>query len=115
METNLAPVLILTVIALVFLLFWVLVALPQRRARQTQEQIINELKVGEQVVTVGGIIGKLTQLDIDKDIAKIEIAPGLEIRIIPSAISHPLDIMQRLKTAEKNADKPKPKTTGRAK
>ncbi len=101
----LVPIVLLTVIALVFVLFWVLVALPQQRARKTQEAIISELKVGEQVVTVGGMVGKLTQLDIDKDIARLEIAPGVEIRIIPASISHPLDIMRRLDTAQASADK----------
>jgi len=97
---GLIPVLLLTVIAIVFLLFWVLVALPQRRARSTQEDIIKNLKVGEQVVTVGGMVGKLTQLDLEKDIARLEIAPGVEVRMIPAAISHPLDIMKRLDKAQ---------------
>jgi preprotein translocase subunit YajC len=109
-----APILILTVIALVFLLFWVLVALPQRRARKTQEDIISALKVGEQVVTVGGMIGKLTQLDLDQDIARIEVASGVEIRIIPAAISHPLDIMRRLDKAQAAAEN-KPKITAKKK
>lgn len=105
MDSNgLIPVLLLTVIAIVFLLFWILVALPQRRARTTQEDIVKNLKVGEQVVTVGGMVGKLTQLDIDKDVARIEVAPGIEVRIIPAAISHPLDIMQRLNKAQADAD-----------
>jgi preprotein translocase subunit YajC len=87
------------------LLFWVLVALPQRRARKTQEDIVSQIKVGEQVVTVGGIIGKLTYIDLDKDLARIEVAPGTEVRIIPSAISHPLNIMKRLQAAEEKATK----------
>lgn len=97
---GLIPVLLLTVIAIVFLLFWVLVALPQRRARSTQEDIIKNLKVGEQVVTVGGMVGRLTKLDLEKDIARLEIAPGVEVRMIPAAISHPLDIMNRLDKAQ---------------
>lgn len=107
---TLVPVLILTVIALVFLLFWVLVALPQRRARSTQEDIIKNLKVGEQVVTVGGIVGKLTHLNLEKDVARLEIAPGVEVRVIPAAISHPLDIMQRLDKAQASAESKNKKT-----
>jgi preprotein translocase subunit YajC len=107
---TLVPVLILTVIALVFLLFWVLVALPQRRARSTQEDIIKNLKVGEQVVTVGGIVGKLTHINLEKDVARLEIAPGVEVRVIPAAISHPLDIMQRLDKAQASAESKNKKT-----
>jgi len=107
---TLVPELILTVIALVFLLFWVLVALPQRRARSTQEDIIKNLKVGEQVVTVGGIVGKLTHINLEKDVARLEIAPGVEVRVIPAAISHPLDIMQRLDKAQASAESKNKKT-----
>ncbi len=103
------PVLLLTVIALVFILFWVLVALPQRRARKTQEDIVSNLKIGEQVVTVGGLIGRLTYLDLDKDLARLEIAPGMEVRVIPAAISHPLDIMRRLDAAQAQAEAKPPK------
>jgi preprotein translocase subunit YajC len=104
MTDSIAPVLVLTVIAIVFVLFWVLVALPQKRARQTQQEIVKNLKVGEQVVTVGGLIGKLTYLDEEKDMARIEIAPGVEVRVIPAAISHPLDIMRRLDNAQAAAE-----------
>jgi preprotein translocase subunit YajC len=35
---------------------WVLVALPQKRARSTQLEVLGQLKVGDEVVTVGGMI-----------------------------------------------------------
>ncbi len=103
MDSNYALLILLTAIALVFILVWILVAVPQRRARQNQEQVLQEIKVGEQVVTVGGLIGKLTQFDRENDIARIEIAKGIEVRVIPAAISHPLDYMQRVQDAERKA------------
>ena len=33
--------------------------------------------------------------------ARIEIAPGVQVRIIPAAISHPLDYMQRVEQAKR--------------
>ncbi len=115
MTDSLAPVLVLTVIAIVFVLFWVLVALPQKRARQTQQEVIKNLKTGEQVVTVGGLVGKLTYLDEEKDMARIEIAPGVEVRVIPAAISHPLDIMRRLDNAQAAAEGKSGKSTKNSK
>jgi preprotein translocase YajC subunit len=53
----------------------VVVVVPQNRARKTQERILEELKPGEQIVTVGGIIGKLTYLNRDEDLARIEVPP----------------------------------------
>jgi len=50
-----------------------------------------ELNVGSEVITVGGIIGKLTYLDVEAKRARIEIADGVEMRIVLAAISRPLE------------------------
>lgn len=109
MDLGAGAIVLATSIAVVFLLVWVVVVVPQNRARKNQERVIEELKIGEQIVTVGGVIGKLTYLNREEDLARIEVAPGVEIRIIPAAISHPLDYMQRLARLEREASQPKPK------
>jgi preprotein translocase subunit YajC len=100
-QTNFAVIVLLTAIALVFFLIWVVVVLPQNRARKTQQQVVADLKVGDEIVTVGGVIGKLTYLNEQEDMARIEVAQGVEVRIIPAAISHPLDYMQRVERAKR--------------
>jgi len=114
MDVTLASVVLLVTVAFVFLLVWVIVILPQNRARKNQEQVVADLNIGEQIVTVGGVIGKLTYLDREKDLAKIEVAPGVEIRIIPAAISHPLDYMDRVRRLERESNKPASKKTDKA-
>jgi len=111
MDLTLAVVVLTITIAFVFFLVWVIVVVPQNRARKTQERILEEIKLGEQVVTVGGIIGKLTYLNREEDMARIEVAPGVEIRIIPAAISHPLDYLDRLARMEQAASQPKRQTS----
>ncbi|MCS6848719.1 MAG: preprotein translocase subunit YajC [Anaerolineae bacterium] len=115
MDLTLAVVVLAITIAFVFILVWVIVVVPQNRARKNQERVIEELKIGEQIVTVGGVIGKLTYLNREEDLARIEVAPGVEIRIIPAAISHPLDYMQRLARMEQEASQPKAQQKARAK
>lgn len=99
-QTNFGIVILMTSIAIVFLLIWIVVVLPQNRARKVQQEVVSDLKVGDQIVTVGGIIGKLTYLNTSEDMARIEISNGVEMRIIPAAISHPLDYKQRLQKAK---------------
>lgn len=117
MDAGFGIVVLATTIAVVFLLVWVVVIVPQNRARKNQERVVEELRIGEQIVTVGGVIGKLTYLNRDEDLAKIEVSPGVEIRIIPASISHPLDYMQRVQRLEReaNAPKQKPEATATAK
>lgn len=101
MDLGLFAILLVVVLAAILLLIWFIVLMPQNRARKTQERVVSELKVGEQIVTVGGLIGKLTYLNRDEDVARIEIASGVEVKIIPAAISHPFDYMDRLRAAER--------------
>ncbi len=69
-------------VLLIALMFW-----PQWQARRRQQQQMKELKPGDQIVTVGGIIGKLTSVNSEENRATIEVAPGVEIAILPAAIS----------------------------
>jgi preprotein translocase subunit YajC len=80
--------------------FWLIVVVPQRRARDNQVAVLRDLKTGDKIVTVGGIVGKLTYLNREEDIARVEIAKGVEVEIIPSAISHPYNYMDRLAALE---------------
>ncbi|MGQ9813923.1 MAG: preprotein translocase subunit YajC [Candidatus Roseilinea sp.] len=107
MDAGFAIVVFFSTVAFVFLLVWIVVIVPQNRARKNQEQVVSDLKIGEEIVTVGGIVGRLTYLNREEDIARIEVAKGVEVRIIPAAISHPLNFMQRLER-EKRAGQSKP-------
>ncbi len=107
MDAGFAVIVFFSTVAFVFLLVWLVVIVPQNRARKNQEQVVSDLKIGEEIVTVGGVIGKLTYLNRDEDIARIEVAKGVEVRIIPAAISHPLDFMQRVQR-DKRAGQAKP-------
>ncbi len=75
--------LIMIVALLVFLV------LPQWMARRRQKQREVNLKVGDTVVTIGGFIGELTMLEPERNLAKIKVAEGVELRIIPAAIRGP--------------------------
>lgn len=77
---------IILIVGLMGFMFW-----SQWRARKRMEQQINELVEGQRVVTIGGIYGKLTQIDRERGMARLEIAPNVEIEIGLRAISHAVD------------------------
>jgi preprotein translocase subunit YajC len=74
--------LLLIVVAFVFLYF-VLIR-PQRRRQMATRQMLADLAVGDEVVTAGGIYGRVSELH-DDDVM-VEIAPGLQVRIARRAI-----------------------------
>jgi preprotein translocase subunit YajC len=47
---------------LIFGIFYVLVILPQKRQRQQLQEMITQLKINDEVVTNGGIIGKIKEV-----------------------------------------------------
>ena len=73
----------LIIIAFGFLYF-VLVR-PQKKRQIAQMRMLNELAVGDEVVTAGGIYGEIVGLG-DEDV-KVRIAPDIEVRVARRAIA----------------------------
>ena len=63
----------LVVIVILAVLFWVLFALPARRRRRDHEAMQDDLEIGNEIITAGGMHGVVHELD-DRQ---------LRIRIIP--------------------------------
>lgn len=48
--------------AIIFGIFYFLVILPQKRQKQQLQEMISQLKINDEVVTNGGIIGKVKEV-----------------------------------------------------
>ena len=73
------------IIIIAFLLLYLIVVRPQKRRQTQQQQMISELRVGDEVLTAGGIYGTVSQLD--EDMVIVEIAPETEVRVARRAIA----------------------------
>jgi len=67
-----------------FFLYFVLVR-PQKRRQVEQQRMLSDIKVGDEVVTAGGIYGEVTAIDDDDEI-RVRIAPEVEVRLARRAI-----------------------------
>ena len=74
---------------LIFVIFYFLMIRPQQRRVKQHQATIAAVKKGDQVITGGGIRGKVTK--VTEDEAEVEIANNVRIRVIKSTISHVLD------------------------
>ena len=70
---------------LVFGIMYVLLIRPQQAKAKQQLAMIAALRRGDQVVTSGGIFGKVTKVKDDGEI-EVEIAPGVNVRVVRSTI-----------------------------
>jgi preprotein translocase subunit YajC len=75
----------LFIIIIAFLLIWLIVVRPQRRRQTEQQQMLGDLRVGDEVLTAGGIYGTVSRLDEDE--VTVEIAPKTEVRVARRAIA----------------------------
>jgi preprotein translocase subunit YajC len=65
-------------------IFWFLLIRPQMRQQKTHREKIAGVKKGDQVVTAGGIVGKVVK--VDDNYAEIEIAQGIKVKAVKSTI-----------------------------
>jgi preprotein translocase subunit YajC len=70
---------LLMFVPLILFLFW-----QSRSQQKKQDAVIGSLKKGDRVVTQSGLIGKL--LEVDTRYAKVEIAPGVKVQVLRSAL-----------------------------
>jgi preprotein translocase subunit YajC len=66
-------------------LMWFLLIQPQRRRQQQQRRLMSELTVGDEVLTMGGLYGRVKELR-DDDLT-LEIAPETNVRVSKAAIA----------------------------
>lgn len=67
-------------------LFIAFIYVPQWIARRQQKRREAELAVGDRVLTIGGFMGTLTRFDPEANIARIRLAEGVEVDVLPDAI-----------------------------
>jgi preprotein translocase subunit YajC len=59
--------------------FYFLLIRPQAKRQKEHKKMVEALAKGDEVVTVGGIAGRIT--DIGDNFAKMEVADGVEVKI----------------------------------
>jgi preprotein translocase subunit YajC len=70
---------------LMFGAFYMLLVRPQRRQMMAHRELMASLAVGDEVMTMGGIFGRINRLE--DGVVDLEVAPGTTLRVSRSAIS----------------------------
>jgi len=71
------------------LIFWFLILRPQMRQQKEHRTKIAAVKKGDQVLTGGGLLGKVTR--VDENYADIEIAQGVKVKALKTTIADVID------------------------
>ena len=71
---------------LIFVIMYFLIIRPQRQQMKKRQEMLNNVRRGDQVVTGGGITGKVTKVIDDAEL-EVEIADGLRVRVMRSMLA----------------------------
>ncbi len=71
-------------LVIMFAIFYFLLIRPQQKRAKQHRQLIENLKVGDQVTTAGGIHGRISALA--DDVVTVEIAQGVKVKFNRSSI-----------------------------
>ena len=71
---------------LIFVIFYLLMIRPQQRRVKEHQATIAAVKKGDEVITGGGIRGRVTKV-MDDDV-EVEIGQGTKVRIVKATLSH---------------------------
>jgi preprotein translocase subunit YajC len=79
----------LILLAVTFLLMWVLFILPQQRRLRAHQALVSRLEVGDEVMATSGLFGTIVELD--DEVVRLEVAPGTVVRLARGAVARRLD------------------------
>lgn len=74
---------------LIFAVFYFLLIRPQQRKVKMHREMLGRIRRGDKVVTGGGIVGTVTKVTNDEELA-VEIAEGIKVRVMRGTITQVL-------------------------
>jgi preprotein translocase subunit YajC len=99
-----SPLVSMAPLVLIVVVFYFLVLRPQHQKAKEHRLILENLKRNDEVITAGGLYGKVTALT--DDIVTLEIAPNVRVRVSRPQISTVISAL-RPDDKEKGKDKEK--------
>jgi preprotein translocase subunit YajC len=72
-------------LALLFVVFYFLLIRPQTQKAREHDKMIKDLKRNDEVVTTGGLIGRI--VEIGDKVLTLEIAPNIRVRVERTGVS----------------------------
>ena len=75
---------------MIFAIMYFLMIRPQQKKLKEHQALVASVRRGDQVVTAGGIIGKVTKVTDEREI-EVEIATGVKVKVLKNTLSNILN------------------------
>ena len=70
---------------MLFAVFWLVLIRPQRRRQLQQSRLLDDLEVGDEIVSSGGLFGVIRE--VDETELHVEVADGVVVRMARRAVA----------------------------
>ncbi|MBP2017196.1 preprotein translocase subunit YajC [Symbiobacterium terraclitae] len=71
---------------LLFVLMYFMMIRPQQQQQKKRQEMLNSLKVGDEIITIGGLHGVIQALDESKNTIRVKVASNVELTFNRSAV-----------------------------
>jgi len=82
----------LFLVAIFFGIFYFMIIRPQQKQQKTHRAYLDALKKGDEVITTGGLIGRIA--GVQGDVLTLEIANNVRVRIMKDQINRPFVVKE---------------------
>jgi preprotein translocase subunit YajC len=96
-------------LVLIFVVFYFLLIRPQQKKQKQHKEMLGAIRRGDRVVTGGGIIGIVTKVIDDKELA-VEITDGIKVRVQRALIASVISKTEPVQGAKKGRVEEAPAT-----
>lgn len=103
----------LFLVGMIAIMFYFLLYKPEQKKKQDRERLLKNLQKGDEIMTAGGIYGKITAVT-DQSVT-IEIAPGVKVKVNKNYVSNTAAAVAAAEEKPKDKDKDKDKSEGNGK
>ena len=77
-------------LVLIFGIMYFLMIRPQQKKVKQHQAMVAAVRKGDQIVTAGGLIGKITKVNADNEV-EVEISSGVKVKVVQHTISQVLN------------------------
>ena len=71
----------------IFGIMYILLIRPQQKKMKEHQNMVSALRRGDQVITQGGLIGKVSKVKEGENEVEVELGEGVKVRVVQSTIA----------------------------
>ena len=71
----------------IFVIFYFLLIMPMRKKQKRTQEMLSKLKKGDEVVTGGGLFGRITAMDDERGFVILQISDNTKVKVLRSAVA----------------------------